>query len=93
MSVNLKTNVVTLTEPAAVSVESPVSAEVITIERAAPVARTDTFIVRLRASVRRFMQKMIPAILGATVLLLLWQIAASSSKGFPTPAQTGRRRR
>ncbi|BEN49639.1 nitrate ABC transporter, permease protein [Serratia marcescens] len=88
MSVNLKTNVVTLTEPAAVSVESPASAEVITIERAAPVARTDTFIVRLRASVRRFMQKMIPAILGAFVLLLLWQIAASSSKGFPTPAQT-----
>ena len=88
MSVNLKTHVVTLTEPAAVSVEPPVSAEVIAIERTAPVARTDTFIVRLRASVRRFMQKMIPAILGAVLLLVLWQIAAGSSKGFPTPAQT-----
>lgn len=82
MSMNLKTNVVSLTEPA------QVSAEIVTLKKPAPVAKPDALITRLRASARRLVQKMIPALLGALVLLVVWQIAAMNSKGFPTPMKT-----
>ena len=82
MSVNLKTNVVSLTEPV------QVSAEVVTIKSPAQVARPDAPFTRISASARRLVQKMIPALLGALVLLVVWQIAAMNSKGFPTPMKT-----
>jgi len=65
-----------------------INAEVISIKKAAPVAKPAVAIARLRASVRRLLQKIIPAVLGIIVLLALWQIAAISSKGFPTPVKT-----
>lgn len=82
MSTNLKTHAVSLTEPVRIN------AEVISIKKAAPVAKPAVAIARLRASVRRLLQKIIPAVLGIIVLLALWQIAAISSKGFPTPVKT-----
>ncbi|KAB7898906.1 nitrate ABC transporter permease [Rouxiella sp. S1S-2] len=43
---------------------------------------------KFRAAARRFMQQAIPGLLGVVVLLVIWQIAALSSKGFPTPIKT-----
>ncbi|MCS2171853.1 nitrate ABC transporter permease [Scandinavium sp. TWS1a] len=80
MSMHSKTNVVTLTEP--------VSAEVLPLKTAGPVATRPPAVTRFRAVCRRMIQRMIPAMLGALVLIAVWQIAAISSKGFPTPAQT-----
>ncbi|WP_241609284.1 nitrate ABC transporter permease [Rosenbergiella australiborealis] len=40
------------------------------------------------AVLRRVMQKIIPGLLGVVVLLVIWQIAALNSKGFPTPFKT-----
>ncbi len=80
MSMHSKTNVVTLTEP--------VSAEVLPLKTAGPVATRPSAVTRFRAACRRMIQRMIPAMLGALVLIAVWQIAAISSKGFPTPAQT-----
>ena len=86
MSVNSKPNVVALT--------APVSAEIVPIIPAAPNAASPVpaakmpFTVRLRAGIRCLLQKSIPALLGAMVLIALWQIAAISSKGFPTPLKT-----
>ncbi|AEX52088.1 permease component of an ABC superfamily nitrate transporter [Rahnella aquatilis CIP 78.65 = ATCC 33071] len=86
MSVNSKPNVIALTEP--------VSAEIVPIAPAAlnvapPVSATKTaYIARLRVVMRRVVQKAIPALLGAIVVIALWQIAALSSKGFPTPLKT-----
>ncbi|HEX4501122.1 MAG TPA: nitrate ABC transporter permease [Scandinavium sp.] len=82
MSTNLKTNIVTLTEP------TSVSAEVVTLKTPAPVNTRGSSFARFRAVSRRVVQKMIPAILGAFVLLAFWQIAAITSKGFPTPEKT-----
>ena len=82
MSMNLKTNAVSLTEPVRVR------AEIVTIKNPTPLAKPDALITRLRASARRLLQKMIPALFGALVLLVVWQIAAMNSKGFPTPMKT-----
>lgn len=35
-----------------------------------------------------FLQRVIPALLGLGLLVLLWQLAAINSKGFPTPLST-----
>lgn len=81
MSTNTKTQVVALNEP--------VSAEIVPLRTVQPVAVAKTPIgVRIRAVSRRFLQKAIPALLGAIVLIAVWQIAALSSKGFPTPLKT-----
>ncbi|MGC6386890.1 nitrate ABC transporter permease [Ewingella sp. S1.OA.A_B6] len=84
MSVNAKTHVVALGA-------EPESAEILPLK---PVAVTSPVVAKspsdpkLRAIGRRMMQKVVPGILGAMVLIALWQIAALSSKGFPTPLKT-----
>ncbi len=80
MSVKLKTNVVTLTEP--------VSAEVVALKPSVHGAKRHLFFHWVQAATRRAVQKTIPAALGALVLIAVWQIAAMSSNGFPTPLNT-----
>lgn len=86
MSMNSKPNVIALTEP--------VSAEIVPIapvtqNAALPVRAAKTaYLARLRVVMHRVLQKAIPALLGAIVVIALWQIAALSSKGFPTPLKT-----
>ncbi|GAB2930568.1 nitrate ABC transporter permease [Hafnia psychrotolerans] len=84
MSVNAKTNIVALGA-------EPESAEILPLKPAAvasSVVATSPFGAKLRAILRSMMQKIVPGILGAMVLIALWQIAALSSKGFPTPLKT-----
>lgn len=86
MSMNSKPNVIALTEP--------VSAEIVPIapvtqNAALPVRAAKTaYLARLRVVMHRVLQKAIPALLGAIIVIALWQIAALSSKGFPTPLKT-----
>jgi len=86
MSMNSRPNVIALTEP--------VSAEIVPIvpvtQNAAPPVRAakTAYLARLRVVMHRVLQKAIPALLGAIVVIALWQIAALSSKGFPTPLKT-----
>lgn len=84
MSVNAKTNIVALgTEPE--------SAEILPLKPAAvaaSVVATSPFGAKLLVILRSMMQKIVPGILGVMVLIALWQIAALSSKGFPTPLKT-----
>ncbi|EPT7061981.1 nitrate ABC transporter permease [Cronobacter turicensis] len=42
----------------------------------------------LAATVNALLARVVPAILGLTLLVIAWQIAAVSSKGFPTPLST-----
>jgi nitrate/nitrite transport system permease protein len=68
------------------TLKSPVSA-------AAPTAQVITLKVTRAAGVhqpwlRPLLQRLIPAGCGILLLLLVWQIAALSSKGFPTPYAT-----
>jgi ABC-type nitrate/sulfonate/bicarbonate transport system, permease component len=44
--------------------------------------------MRSPARLRPFLQRAIPALCGVMLLLLIWQIAALSSKGFPGPYAT-----
>jgi nitrate/nitrite transport system permease protein len=84
MSVNAKTNIVALGA-------EPESAEILPLKPAAvasSVVAMSPFGAKLRAILRSMMQKIVPGILGAMVLIALWQIAALSSKGFPTPLKT-----
>ncbi|MFD3237847.1 nitrate ABC transporter permease [Rahnella perminowiae] len=86
MSMNSKSHVVTLPEPVSAQI---VPIAPVTQNAAAPVSAvktTDT--ARLRVVMHRVLQKAIPALLGAIVLIAIWQIAALSSKGFPTPLKT-----
>ncbi len=84
MSVNAKTNIVALgTEPERAEILPLKPAAV-----AASVVATSPFGAKLRVILRSMMQKIVPGILGAMVLIALWQIAALSSKGFPTPLKT-----
>lgn len=43
---------------------------------------------KLSQTLRAWLQKALPALLGVGMLVVLWQIAALSSKGFPTPLKT-----
>lgn len=43
---------------------------------------------KLSQTLRAWLQKALPALLGVGILVVLWQIAALSSKGFPTPLKT-----
>lgn len=45
-------------------------------------------VLQVRLALKNFTQQAIPALLGILILLALWQIAALSSKGFPTPLKT-----
>lgn len=80
MSINSKSNVVELNEP--------VNAEVVVLKTAPAKPEKNAYRFRSRQLLRRIGQKIIPAILGIAVLLAIWQIAALSSKGFPTPLKT-----
>ena len=84
MSMNPKTNIVALTA-------EPESAEILPLNAAKaappPVAKAATG-SKGREILRRMMQKLVPGLLGAIVLIAIWQIAALSSKGFPTPLKT-----
>ena len=42
----------------------------------------------LRRHLRELAERTIPAVLGLGLLVLLWQLAAVNSKGFPTPLST-----
>ncbi|MBU9826356.1 nitrate ABC transporter permease [Rahnella perminowiae] len=86
MSMNSKSHVAALPEPVSAQI---VPIAPVTQNAAAPVSAvktTDT--ARLRVVMHRVLQKAIPALLGAIVLIAIWQIAALSSKGFPTPLKT-----
>lgn len=81
MSTNTKNNVVTFAET--------VSAETVTIKaKVKPKAVTIPLGSRILEGLRRSMQKVIPGMLGAVILIVIWQIVALSSKGFPTPFKT-----
>nr|WP_083772839.1 nitrate ABC transporter permease [Erwinia tasmaniensis] len=80
MSINSKSNVVEMTEP--------VHAEVVVLKTAPAKPGKNAYRFLNRQLIRRIGQRIIPAILGLVVLLAIWQIAALSSKGFPTPLKS-----
>ncbi|MDF2777101.1 MAG: nitrate transporter, permease protein [Enterobacteriaceae bacterium] len=84
MSINTKTNVVALAA-------EPESAEILPLKTAIPTPpalTTPAPASRLRKGVHGAVKKAVPGVLGAMVLIVLWQIAALSSSGFPTPLKT-----
>ena len=64
--------------------ETPVSGEVITLPPV-QVRRRPPAIAR---RINDVLQRIIPALLGLGLLVVLWQLAAINSKGFPTPLST-----
>ena len=81
---NTKTNVVALAA-------EPESAQILPLKTAAPTPQPEVIKPasgRLRKVVRSGVKKAVPGVLGAIVLITLWQIAALSSSGFPTPLKT-----
>ncbi|MBM7341819.1 nitrate ABC transporter permease [Pantoea coffeiphila] len=86
MSANVKTKT-------AVPIEVT-SAEIVSINPAALHAAPPVTAVKAPSAVsprvimHRALQKALPALLGAIVLIAIWQIAAIGSKGFPTPLKT-----
>ncbi|WP_312453489.1 nitrate ABC transporter permease [Pseudescherichia sp.] len=85
MSINTKTNVVALAA-------EPESAEILPLKTAIttpqPEVTKPASASRLRKVVGGAVKKAVPGVLGAVVLITLWQIAALSSSGFPTPLKT-----
>lgn len=85
MSVNTQPKVIPL-EP------TPQSAAIVPLKAAAPQAAPKVAkrapVHRLRKMMQRIISAAIPGLLGAVVLIALWQVAALNSKGFPTPLQT-----
>lgn len=85
MSMNTKTNVVALAT-------EPESAEILPLKTAIPTPPPEVTKTapasRLRKGVHSAVKKAVPGMLGAIVLITLWQIAALSSSGFPTPLKT-----
>ena len=64
--------------------ETSESGEVIVLPPVQVRRRTPAFARRMND----FLQRLIPALLGLGLLVLLWQLAAINSKGFPTPLST-----
>ncbi|WP_313448388.1 nitrate ABC transporter permease [Pseudescherichia sp.] len=84
MSIDTKTNVVALAA-------EPESAEILPLKTTIPTPpalTTQAPASRLRKGVHGAVKKAVPGVLGAMVLIVLWQIAALSSSGFPTPLKT-----
>ena len=82
---NTKTNVVALAT-------EPESAEILPLKTASPTPQPE---ITKSAPANKFpealrggLKKAVPGLLGAVVLITLWQIAALSSSGFPTPLKT-----
>ncbi|OSN01764.1 MULTISPECIES: nitrate ABC transporter permease [Lonsdalea] len=71
-----------------VALAEPVSTEVVLPNVAKPEAVKPSTSANKRAAFRRSMQKTIPGVLGMVVLVVIWQIAALNSQGFPTPMKT-----
>ena len=88
---NTKTNVVINTNIVALAAE-PESAEILPLKTAAPTPQPEVTkpapINQFREALRGGLKKAVPGMLGAVVLIVLWQIAALSSNGFPTPLKT-----
>jgi len=88
---NTKTNVVINTNIVALATE-PESAEILPLKTVIPAPQPEVTkpaaASRLRKVVRSGVKKAVPGLLGAVVLITLWQIAALSSSGFPTPLKT-----
>ncbi|TDS85645.1 nitrate/nitrite transport system permease protein [Rahnella sp. BIGb0236] len=81
MSVHSTSKIVVLAEP--------VSAQIVPLTPAPPVVSVKAPVTgRVHGVLRRWLQQVIPALLGVIVLIALWQVAALSSKGFPTPLKT-----
>lgn len=81
MSVHSPSKIVVLAEP--------VSAQIVPLTPAPPVVSVKAPVSgRVQGVLRRWLQQGIPALLGVIVLIALWQVAALSSKGFPTPLKT-----
>ncbi|WP_367162528.1 nitrate ABC transporter permease [Kosakonia cowanii] len=78
------------TQPKVIPLETaPQSAAIVPLKRAAaPLVAKRAPVNRLRSMLQRFITAAIPGLLGAVVLIALWQVAALNSKGFPTPLQT-----
>lgn len=81
------------TQPKVIPLEpTPQSAAIVPLKtaapQAAPLVAKRTPVKRLRSMLQRFITAAIPGLLGAVVLIALWQVAALNSKGFPTPLQT-----
>lgn len=80
------------TQPKVIPLEpTPQSAAIVPLKTAAPKAPPTLKrapVNRLRSMLQRFITAAIPGLLGAVVLIALWQVAALNSKGFPTPLQT-----
>jgi len=95
----MKTSVIATS---AAEIAAPVNAsKVVSIENGHPVAEvaspavkpSENHVVapgfaRVRTYCNRVVAKVIPALTGIVVLVVVWQIAAMNSKGFPTPLQT-----
>lgn len=81
------------TQPKVIPLEpTPQSASIVPLKAAAPQAAPKVAkrapVHRLRKMIQRVISAAIPGLLGAVVLIALWQVAALNSKGFPTPLQT-----
>ncbi|MFS2057497.1 nitrate ABC transporter permease [Kosakonia cowanii] len=81
------------TQPKVIPLEpTPQSAAIVPLKtaapQAAPLVAKRAPVNRLRSMLQRFITAAIPGLLGAIVLITLWQVAALNSKGFPTPLQT-----
>lgn len=81
------------TQPKVILLEpTPESAAIVPLKtaapQAAPLVAKRAPVNRLRSMLQRFITAAIPGLLGAVVLIALWQVAALNSKGFPTPLQT-----
>ncbi|MGJ7468381.1 nitrate ABC transporter permease [Kosakonia cowanii] len=78
------------TQPKVIPLEpTPQSAAIVPLKSAAaPLMAKRAPVNRLRSMLQRFITAAIPGLLGAVVLIALWQVAALNSKGFPTPLQT-----
>ncbi len=63
--------------------EPATQAEVIALPSARPAARSAA-----KPRLRPLMQRLIPAMCGLLLLVVIWQIAALNSSGFPTPLST-----
>ncbi|EGT5680126.1 nitrate ABC transporter permease [Cronobacter turicensis] len=72
-----------LKQPVSAAPERP-AGEVIVMPRVAVRKRRTP----LAATVNALLARVVPAILGLALLVIAWQIAAVSSKGFPTPLST-----
>jgi len=88
---NTKSNAVINTDSVSLAAE-PESAEILPLKRVTPAPQPAVTkpvpASRLRKVAHSGVKKAVPGVLGAVVLIALWQIAALSSNGFPTPLKT-----